>query len=231
MTDRHILTLLGPILLKQGKALRRKLTVLPEPAGDREGVSGKGEPVRLLILGDSSAAGVGADTQDDALLGRLVKLLAADHRVEYKLVARSGATTAYTLACLEAMDPEPYDWAVTSLGGNDATKLTEPKDFQKQQLNLLTMLKERFGVSRVIVTGLPPMHLFTAMPQPLRWVIGRRARQLNKALRDGLIGHPFAEHLDTKFGREKALLATDEFHPGPKAYELWAEHVAAALKM
>ncbi|MEM8598518.1 MAG: SGNH/GDSL hydrolase family protein, partial [Bacteroidota bacterium] len=60
--------LLGPVLLAQGKRVRRVALKLPEPPGDRESTVGNGPPLRLLVVGDSSAAGVGAETQDDALL-------------------------------------------------------------------------------------------------------------------------------------------------------------------
>jgi hypothetical protein len=32
------------------------------------------------------------------------------------------------------------------------------------------------------LSGLPPMHRFPALPQPLRWYIGSRARDFDRAL-------------------------------------------------
>ena len=53
-------------------------------------------PFRLLIVGDSSAAGVGVRTQAQALAGHLSRALAsgARRKVHWQLVARSGITTA-----------------------------------------------------------------------------------------------------------------------------------------
>ncbi len=67
---------LGPLLLLQGRHVRRVTPVLPEPPGPRQGRSGAGPALRLLILGDSAAAGVGASTQGEALSGQLVQTLA-----------------------------------------------------------------------------------------------------------------------------------------------------------
>ncbi|NIP82235.1 MAG: SGNH/GDSL hydrolase family protein, partial [Gemmatimonadetes bacterium] len=53
---------LAPILVAQGLFVRWRTTRLPEPPGDREGVTGAGPPLRLLVAGDSAAAGVGAST-------------------------------------------------------------------------------------------------------------------------------------------------------------------------
>jgi hypothetical protein len=93
---RHALAtiVLGPVLLAQGRHVRRTVRLLPEPEGLREGDSGSGPLLRLLIAGDSAAAGVGAPTQDDALSGHLVSSLAGCLRVQWKLFAYTGATTA-----------------------------------------------------------------------------------------------------------------------------------------
>ena len=46
--------------------------------------------MKLLVLGDSAAAGVGADRQADALTGQIVKNLAGRFLVEWTLFARTG---------------------------------------------------------------------------------------------------------------------------------------------
>ncbi len=50
---------LAPLLLWQGRHVRRVTPRLPEAAGPRAGTTGHGPPLRLLVLGDSAAAGVG----------------------------------------------------------------------------------------------------------------------------------------------------------------------------
>ncbi|HLM69468.1 MAG TPA: hypothetical protein VK358_18145, partial [Longimicrobium sp.] len=48
--------LLAPVLVLQGKRVRRTTPRLPEAAGPRTGaVAGRGAPVRLLVLGESTA--------------------------------------------------------------------------------------------------------------------------------------------------------------------------------
>ncbi len=69
MLDMVVRTVLLPVLLGQAVYLRKNVVKLPEPEGARIGVLGEGPLLRLLILGDSSAAGVGVETQADALLG------------------------------------------------------------------------------------------------------------------------------------------------------------------
>jgi len=229
MTDRFLLTLLGPILLAQGRRVRRQALILPEPQGDRQGTRGRGPGISLLVVGDSSAAGVGAATQDEALLGHLVRLLAREHEVRFRLVARTGLTTPHILKLLGEMPAATFDLAVTSLGVNDTTRLREPQDFVADQEALLKLLQDKFGARRVVVTGLPPMHLFPALPRPLRWVLGRRARQLDTALARLLESIPGATHLDSAFTRDAGLMAPDGFHPGPELYRTWADRAVEIL--
>jgi hypothetical protein len=65
--------LLAPVLLRQGARVRERTPVLPEAAGDRSGRAGaaEGAPLRLLIVGESTAAGVGVAHQRDGIAARL----------------------------------------------------------------------------------------------------------------------------------------------------------------
>ncbi len=72
---RLLLGLLWPVLWLQARCVRRITPRMPEPPGCRAGTAGRGSLVRLLVAGDSGAAGVGASTQDQALCGQLVRRL------------------------------------------------------------------------------------------------------------------------------------------------------------
>src|SRR5262245_30891338 len=94
---------LSPLLVAQALHTRTRVPRLPEAAGARAGVHGQGGArLRLLIAGDSSAAGVGVATQEDALAGQLLPLLSqrCAASVHWTLCARSGLTTAQTLQLL-----------------------------------------------------------------------------------------------------------------------------------
>ena len=68
---------LAPLLVAQAVATRRRAPVLPEAAGRaRRRASATARPaLRLLIAGDSSAAGVGVARQEQALVGHLARAL------------------------------------------------------------------------------------------------------------------------------------------------------------
>jgi len=222
--------LLGPLLLAQGHRVRRETPVLPEPAGPREGVAGEGTLLRLLILGDSAGAGVGAASQEQALMGRIVARLAPCYRVEWRLIARTGATTASTLRALGRLEPFTTDAVVTSLGVNDVTGDVGVKRFLALQAGLHATLREKFGARLIVVSGLPPMDRFPALPQPLRWYLGERARELDRALARALPDGRGAEHLPFDRELKGAHMATDGFHPGPPVYDAWGEAAARRIE-
>lgn len=221
--------MLGPVLLLQGRHVRRTAPVLPEPPGAREGIAGEGPALRVLVLGDSAGAGVGAATQDEALAGRLVERLGGSFRVDWRLIARTGATTASTIRHLERLEPFATDAVVTSLGVNDVTADVGVKRFLELQARLHDLLRTRLGARLVLASGIPPMERFPALPQPLRWYLGARARELDRALAAALPDGHGAEYLPLAGELDAAHMAGDGFHPGPAVYAAWAEAAARRI--
>ncbi|MEY8839238.1 SGNH/GDSL hydrolase family protein, partial [Cribrihabitans sp. XS_ASV171] len=152
----------------QGLAVRRRAVRLPEPEGPRAGRAGRGPNLRLLILGDSSAAGVGAGMQAQALSGQLVARLGRHYAVSWQLEAMTGRTTADALAALDRVEG-PIDMAVTALGVNDVTRGVSRARFAEGQAALVERL-QAMGARRLVLSGVPPMERFPALPQPLAWV-------------------------------------------------------------
>lgn len=217
---------LGPILLAQGAWARLNVPQLPEPPGERLGSAGRGPTLKLLVTGDSAAAGVGAGHQDEALLGQIVARLRDRYRVSWNLQARSGDTTADTLERLDQLEAQHFDVAVTSLGVNDVIRMTTRDDWRSRQAALWELLRKKFGVSTLIVSGLPPVHDFAALPQPLRWHIGSRATEFNADLAAAAEADGRVHFVDLRFEADISLAASDGFHPGPGVYALWGERVA-----
>ena len=228
---------LMPVLYFQGRQVQRSLPRIPEPPGERTGLRearisavGSRPPLRLLVVGDSAAAGVGAPSQDLALLGQLVHTLATERDVAWKLIARTGATAIGTRRHLAKISAEAFDVAVTSLGTNDVMSGRAPDAVLADLVEVASILRKRFGVRHVLVTGMPPVDRFPALPQPLRWYIGRRARMLDDGIRDWAATTSDVEHLPLIHDADPiAFMAFDGFHPGPELYEAWARLAAARV--
>ena len=194
---------------------------------------GSGPSLRLLIVGDSGAAGVGAATQDEALSGRLAEELASTFRVEWTLIARSGATTAGTARHLARRQPEDcgaFDVAVLSLGGNDVMGGRQLSRWLIDMEQVVALLRDRFAVRYVLVSGLPPIHSFTALPQPLRWHLGRTARRFDRALAGWVARQPDCAHVPLDRAGSEKFMAPDGLHPGPRLYRWWAAALAERMR-
>jgi lysophospholipase L1-like esterase len=221
---------LGPLLLAQGLYVRRRTPLLPEPQGPRSGTSGDGPLLRLLVVGNSAAAGVGVQSQDDALLGQLVRRLANHHRVEWNLIARTGATSQSTHDQLANAAPLIADVVVTSLGVNDVTSGASLNEFLARQSAVLGLLKGRFEASQIIVSGLPPMRRFSALPQPLRWYLGEQAKAFDQKLCQLVAETQGCTYLAQPADGDVSMMASDGFHPGAAVYARWAALAVAEIR-
>lgn len=221
--------LLAPVLLVQGLHVRRSIVRLPEPEGKRQGCLGQGPALRLMILGDSAAAGVGAEHQLDALSGQLAKHLSQRFTLNWKLVARTGETTSSIHALLDDEAAQPVDVIVISLGVNDVTSGKSSSTFIRQTKMLIDRLEANYSPTQIIFTGLPPMGHFPALPNPLRWYLGRQSQRFDRALQETIAAMGY-DYLPLDMAPDPHLIAKDGFHPGPPVYELWAKELADRIK-
>jgi lysophospholipase L1-like esterase len=223
---------LAPLLYLQAGRLRRTVVELPAAAGAREGITGRGDVrLRLLIAGDSSAAGVGAATQDDALAGRLSQELARllGGSVAWQLVAAIGARSEDVLHLLMHARLAPADVAVVVVGVNDITKEVPLPHALRKRGEIATLLRTRIGVGHVVFPAVPDMEQFPALPQPLAWYAGRHARRNNAAQAAWAEGRAGVTHVAMDGVMDPALMADDGFHPAAGLYAKVAQRLAGHI--
>jgi lysophospholipase L1-like esterase len=220
---------LGPLLLAQAARMRKTAVELPEPHGPRRGAAGRGKPaLRLLVAGDSSAAGVGAATQREALAEPLAERLAwrLAGAVPWQLIAESGLTSEGVLQRLIRARPRPADVAVIVVGVNDITKDVPLAFAIRQRAHIADWLQVHAGVCHVIFPALPEMEKFPAVPKPLAWYAGQAARRSNRAQARWAAQHPGATHLMMDGVARADLFCEDGFHPAPALYARVADRLA-----
>jgi lysophospholipase L1-like esterase len=226
---------LSPVLVAQALVTRARLPRLPEAAGAREGEVGRGPTLRLLILGDSSAAGVGVSAQSRAFAGFLTTALArhAGRRVQWRLIARSGVTSAQCLALLADEAPGPADIAVVVLGVNDVVDQVPSQRAIAAREAIVNRLRNAHGTAHVVFAPLPPVHHFPGLPQPLRWVAGRDARRHDEATAAWARTRSDVSHVPIDLPLNREVMAADGFHPGEPVYRICgtaiAEHIATRV--
>jgi lysophospholipase L1-like esterase len=223
---------LSPLLVVQALATRRKAPVLPEADGPRLGILGRGEGgLRVLIAGDSSAAGVGVSHQDQALAGHLTRTLhmLTGRPVHWALQARSGLTTRQVHALLQAAMFMPADVAVVVTGVNDVIDQIPPHRAMAHRAALADWLLAERGAAHVLFAPLPPVHRFPLLPQPLRRVAGDDARRHNDALARWTATRRDVSHIAIEFDLTSDAMASDGFHPGEPVYRACGEALAAHI--
>jgi lysophospholipase L1-like esterase len=188
-----------------------------------------GEGRRVVWLGDSTAAGVGASGSAGALPSQVADGLAA---TSVAVLAVSGARVADVLddqvPKVAGLGP---DLILISVGANDTIHLTGRGTFRETYERVVRALPD--GVP-VVLLGVPDMGAIPRFAQPLRAVAGWRGRNVDAEVRRvadntgavyvdiaGPTGPPFRRHPGRYF-------AADDFHPSDAGYGLWA---AAVLKV
>lgn len=228
---------LAPILHLQADRLKQTAIALAEPAGEREGEAGEGRLVlRLLVAGDSSAAGVGARTQDEALAMPLAAVLATRlrGRVRWQLVAQSGLTSQALFDHVSSARVEPADIAIAICGVNDITHEVAVEYALERRALLADWLRAHREVRHVAFPALPEMELFPALPQPLAWYAGQLSRNNNRAQALWAAACDGVSHVSMDGVADSRLFSADGFHPAPALYarvaQRLATHVEALLR-
>jgi lysophospholipase L1-like esterase len=223
---------LTPVLLAQALLARRRAPVLPEAAGPREGRFGEGEgALRLLIAGDSSAAGVGVAHQDNALTGHLTRSLHSRiaRAFHWTLCARSGLTTRQVHELLRSQAPGAADIAVVATGVNDVIDQVPPWRAVEHRAALADWLLAERGVAHVLFAPLPPVHQFPLLPQPLRRMAGDDARRHDDAVARWAATRRDVSHVPIPLDLTPEVMASDGFHPGEPVYRICGEALAAHI--
>jgi len=227
--DPVITTLLAPLLIPQGIYTRIVTPKLPEAEGAREGLSGVGKSLKLLILGDSAAAGVGVESQHQALSGQLATKLSSHCSLEWRLEAETGSKTADIIKRLEQLDEFKVDMVIISLGVNDVTSNVRLQKWLELQERLRSILVSKFDAKVILLSSIPPMERFPSLPQPLRWYLGRKSKAFNSGLMQQSRQFSDLKYMDINFPHEDGYIAEDGFHPSIRAYDLWSDLVVKEI--
>ena len=229
-----------PSLLIQGYFVKKNTLRLPEAKGQRNGVVNSGKTaLSILIVGDSAAAGVGVENQQDALLGSILTELQHDFDLRYQLEARTGDTTLQVLERMQMLEMQPFDIVITSVGVNDVTKLISPQKWIQQQQEFYTVIERKFSPKMVLVTSVPPMNLFPALPNPLSWLFGQYSSAMNNKLEKLIEQKRKFENagdyhlIQFDLAHFKTLnlqMAEDGFHPSKEIYQLWAKQIVEKIQ-
>ena len=224
--------LTAPVLFVQGRRVIATTPKLPEAYGPATGaVPGAGPPLRIAVVGESTAAGVGAERHAEALPGSLAAevLMRTGRAAAWSVHARTGYTAAKVRRrLLDGLAEAAPDVAVVAIGVNDLLASRPLARFERDVAGLVTGIRTAAGADvPVVLSGMPPMSRLPALPQPLRGILGRRGRAMDRRLARVARRLPAVRHLAFDLPPDSGrFFGADGFHPGPAGYRLWAEQCA-----
>lgn len=167
-----------------------------------------GERLVYVVLGDSTAAGIGG-SYERGIAVSTARELAQTFRVTMTNLSVSGArmrdVRQQQLAAAEASRP---DVVLLSAGANAEV--------------------------RIVITGSPDMGAPPVIPRLLRGLAARRTQQANgmferETAEHDLIFAPIARTTGPLFRADHSLFADDRFHPNDRGYATWMPALNQAL--
>ena len=232
-----------PWLHAQGERTRRITPRLPEADGAREGLCTPPDvsdavPVILIAVGESPVAGVGVERQDEAITAQLAQALAValTRPVQWRAFGKNGATVADAsrevlpqLRQLPELQAGEIRIVLIAFGVNDSTAFHSTGRYRRDLEVLARALQQQLSPHLLIISGAPPLHLFPALPQPLRHVLGMKAAALSRAAQQLATELPQAIYVPVRSDvRERSLMAHDGYHPSAAGARLWAQQLTQA---
>ncbi|WP_411104559.1 SGNH/GDSL hydrolase family protein [Streptomyces sp. cmx-4-9] len=226
--------LLLPVIAVQGLWVRATTEVLPPAAGPHTGTVGAekaGTPMRIAVLGESTAAGCGVDSHDEGFPGSLARALSAQHGcpVTWEVVGQYGATGRRVRHRLLPQLGDHFDLAVLLAGSNDVLSRRTAEEWADDLAAIVDDLAER--ATSVVVVGTPPFGEFPSLPKALARYCAGRSAVIDGASEQVCAERPRATYMNSTdlMDITPDFFARDGFHPSAHGYRQWAEAVAAHL--
>ena len=217
-----------PFLYLQGQYVRRKVGRLPDAGGEKHGKFENGEQsAKLLVLGESTAAGVGARTHETGLAGQFSRFLGRkiDKSIEWRVVGRSGITVKETIHELVPKIPdEKFDYILLALCGNEVLSLRSPRAFRRDMRRLIAILKEKNADATFFITNAPAIRLSPILPFPIKFILGHLSalHDANAQEFTAEMGRVFYFHQPTSVPED---FFADGIHPSEKGYTAWSKRM------
>lgn len=217
-----------PVYVWQGVGVRLRTERLLPPIGSFTGeLEGKGETVRLLVLGDSSAVGIGVTTTADNLAGYLGTILnrRSGQPVFWRAAGFNSATSGQIRDhVVPNLERAPWTHIALSVGTNDIKNFHTLSRFKREFGGLIYALKARFPDAEIFWSQAIDMRKVPALPEPMASLLEIRAEAFNR-LGARLCAERGVTAVPRLAGIEPEGFSDDGFHAGSNGYRSWAEHL------
>jgi lysophospholipase L1-like esterase len=222
-----------PLYAVEGTRVRARTHRHPPPPGPVSGrVGGKaGEPLRLLVLGDSSSAAVGLTRQEDGLAPCLAEALCekSGRPVEWRAAGFNSATAGMLRDhVVHNLEPVPYTHVLLSVGFNDMKNYHARRRFLKEFGGLIYAVKARFPESRLYWSRMLDPADVPGLPPHLAAILKLRMSILDP-VGACLCRERGATAIPAMRGLPARAFCDDGIHPSEAGFSGWAGHLASHM--
>ncbi len=190
------------------------------------------EARKILILGDSTAVGTGANRTQDTLAGRLAYDFPESQIINLGV---NGSLISNVLKQLEQVKGMKFDMIVISTGGNDIINFTSFRkvwrDLQKIFQITKVMCEHRVFMMLYLNLGNAPL-----FPRFMQLLLMRRGKRLYEEIRKigtkervPIIEIFTTEHENDFINNPRLYFARDGVHPSSEGYRIWYNRMWRAM--
>jgi lysophospholipase L1-like esterase len=196
--------------------------------------------LRLVLLGDSAAIGVGVEWLSETVGGQLARMLAegtpetGERHVLLSSVGVAGSrSTDLATQVARALLGDKPDVAVVLIGTNDAVGLRVPEEAADHLGAAVRRLRDA-GVE-VVVGTCPDLGAIRSIAPPLRQIAGLLGRRMARAQAKAVVeaGGTVVElgrETGAVFRADEGTLCYDGYHPSADGYRVWAHALYPAVE-
>lgn len=219
-----------PILKYQGTKLRERIGRL-QPQSEKLILSNAEPQPNILVIGESTAAGVGASSPEHTIASRLFEELES----KYNIInfGKNGLRASQLENFWEQSMPvknADLNTVFILIGANDCFKLTSPELFYKSLKSFIGKLLYIYRVSNVILVPIPPVYDFPAIPTSMKLLLGWHRSILNSEMKNLKKVFPTLIMKDMAKVFPETYFSSDGIHPSDLGYAAIAKELATLTK-
>ena len=210
-----------PYLVYQAKKVRKSSPKLPSQSSLL--TLGQGEK-HVLLLGESTVAGVGASATAHTLAGNFARMLGDSYQIE--TIGKKGLRVkdAFSLYQLQKKSrTTTSEGVILFLGANDCFLLTSPQEFKQELRSLIQQIQVETDANWIYLAAIPPVHLFPAFSEQMRAFLSKQRAYLQREMEDIAANDPKVIYHAIPMDLQPEFFSADGVHPSDLGYQKIAE--------
>jgi len=221
-----------PVYIVEGlRARANSVRFAPAPGPQSGEIAGQGKQINLLVVGDSSVAGVGLDHTTNGLTYKLATKLSelSGQPIKWRAAGNNSATSAQLRdVVVPNLPDEDYTHVCISIGFNDLKNFKSGRAWKKGFGELIYALRTKYPNARLYWPNLMSPTYVPALSKALAGVLEPRRQMINRVgtqlcFERGAISMAAIPEITS------AAFCEDGVHATPLGNQIWVDHMVADL--